>query len=200
MLSTLSLDSPRRNSAGFQTRILSWVIPIAPRSALVIKHCSLDVPLTCLILLDCAWLSCSIYSFAGYEKFEIFNFMFSGIMSTDLLITRQLISDSWLVTDITSHVREPRGMASGAKCHTEQSATPQGHLLVSVGATSRYPHRVPFVPITQIAYVVGLSATRIKIPHHTRGGGHLLVSMEATSRYSLPHPWFSSPSDPTPDT
>ena len=118
--------------------------------------------------------------FVGYEKFEIFNFMFSGIMSTDLLITRQLISDSWLVTDITSHVREPRGMASGAKCHTEQSATPQGHLLVSVGATSRYPHRVLFALVTHNAYSMEISATKSKMSHHTRGGDHLLVSVGAT--------------------
>jgi len=50
--------------------------------------------------------------------------MFFSIMSPDMLIIRQLISDFWLVTDITSHVPEPRGMASGAKCHTEQNVTP----------------------------------------------------------------------------
>jgi len=58
-----------------------------------------------------------------------------------------------------------------------------GHLLVSVGATSRYLHRVLFAPITRNAYGMELSATRSKVAHHTRGGGHLLVIMRATSRY-----------------
>ena len=55
-----------------------------------------------------------------------------------------------------------------------------GHLLVSVGDTSRYPHRVLFAPVTQIAYGVELSARRSKVSHHTRGGGHLLVFEGAT--------------------
>jgi len=50
-------------------------------------------------------------------------------MSLNLLITRQLVSNSWLITDITSHVSEPRGMASEDKCHTT-------HMM---GATSWYP-------------------------------------------------------------
>jgi len=158
------------------------------------------MPPAYLTPLDCAWLSYSIYSFAGCEELEIFNYMFSDIMSPDLLITRQLISDSWLVSGITSHVPEFRGMASGVKCHTEQSATPYtcgGHLLVSVGATTRYPHCVLFAPVTQNAYDVELSATRSKVSHHTHGGpaldireGHLYVSTTA-SVVSLPF-WSST--------
>ena len=45
------------------------------------------------------------------------------------------------------------------------------HLLVFVGATSRYPHRVLFAPDTRNAYDMELSATQSKVSHHARGRG-----------------------------
>ena len=74
-----------------------------------------------------------------------------------------------------------------------------GHLLVSVGATYRYPCCVLFAPVTPNTYGMELSATRSKVSHHTRGGGHLFVSLGATSRYPLQRLWFSCPSDPAAD-
>ena len=49
-----SLNSPRRDAARFQTRILCRVILVVPSSTLVIKHCLLFVPPACLALPDCS--------------------------------------------------------------------------------------------------------------------------------------------------
>jgi len=53
-LNALSLDSSRRNSAGFYTRLLSRVIPVGLSSVLVIKHCLLSMPPACLASLGCS--------------------------------------------------------------------------------------------------------------------------------------------------
>jgi len=118
-------------------------------------------------------------------------------MSPDLLITRQLISDSWLVTGVHLMYRNPEGWRvklSATRSKVPHHTRGRGHLLVSMGATSRYPHRVLFAPITHNAYGMELSVTQSKISHHTHGGGYLLVSAGATSRYPLPRPWFFLPS------
>ena len=75
-------SSSRRNFARFQTRLLSRVIPVASSSALVIKHCLLSVPLTCLAPLRCslAFLlpTCQFiyFSINGCEEFEILLILF----------------------------------------------------------------------------------------------------------------------------
>jgi len=86
---------------------------------------------------------------------------------------------------MTLLLSEYRGTTCGAKYQTEQSTMPHtwwGHLLVSVGATSRYSHRLLIAPITNtvtnhIHYSChpgrircGAKCHTEKLLCHTRGG------------------------------
>jgi len=164
-----SLNSLRRNSAGFQTPS-HRVILVAPPSALVIKHCSLIVP-SALLFSACMCIAVVLFLFYLLDTdTDIATDIWYGLPdTTDMTWISDTDIDSWLDNDYCIMITALRG------------TTPEYWII-----ENWIPDKNILLILLLLIWCMELSATRNKVPHHTSLRWRPpLESTGATPRISL---------------